>query len=254
MTDPVGGNYRHDICSRMPLHTSLPVRFGIRLKNRLTADRSRVKQDLRPQKRHTSGSFRKPLIPADAHTNGCILRFPDLKPGITRSKEKLLRIRHPIRNMGLSVFSKNRTIRINNGNRIKRRISCPLKKAHRDHHVQLFCHLLKTLHSRILLQRCGKVHIFKIMPLTKIRCLKKLLQKNDIRTLRSRLPHQFFRFCKRCFSVPCAAHLCSRYYNFPHRSSSPFCFFIRSGNPSLYCLSTVISTVSPFLQSLTYYS
>ena len=69
MADPVGSNYRHDICSRMPLHTSLPVRFGIRLKNRLTADSSGVKQDLRAQKRHASGSFREPLIPADSHTS-----------------------------------------------------------------------------------------------------------------------------------------------------------------------------------------
>ena len=77
--------------------------------------------------------------------------------------------------MRLSVFSQNRTIRINDRNRVKSSISGSLKKAHRNHHIQLLCHLLKTFHSRILLQRCGKLHIFKIMSLAEIRRFKKLL-------------------------------------------------------------------------------
>ena len=137
--------------------------------------------------------------------------------------------------MGLSVFSKNCTIRINYRNGIKRSISCLFKKAHRNHNIQFFCHLLKTLHSRILLQCCGKIHIFKIMSLAKIRCLKKLLQKNDIRSFCSCLPYQFFCFRKCRLSVPAARHLRSCYYNFPHNPPSPFCFFIHSNNPLLHC-------------------
>ena len=115
---PIGSNHRHEIGSRMSLHAASPMRHTVTFKNRFGANRRRIKQYLCSHKSHTSGRFRKPLIPAYANPYLAVMGIKYFESGIPRCKIKLFLIIVIIRNMCLPIHPQQCAVRINAGNGI----------------------------------------------------------------------------------------------------------------------------------------
>ena len=191
----------------MSLHTSSPVRHTVSGKNRFTSNSCWIQKDLCAFYCHSSGSLRKPLVPADPNAHFSIGCVKYLKTGISRCEIKFFLIEMVIRDMGLSVNAQNRTVCIDHSNRIKQPVHISFVKTYRDHYLQAGTNSLEITHCRIFHHRCGKLIVIISALLAKILAFKQLRKKDHLRSFCCCLTYQnlcfFYVFCY----ISAAAHL-----------------------------------------------
>src|SRR5690348_14647435 len=123
----------------MPLHDSRPV-FATLDRRRwrgLVSDGRRIEQRFRAHQRHRARRFRKPLVPADAATEGAETRAPNAKSGVTRREVIFFLITWSRRYVRLSIETQHLAVRIKHRQRIEMRVACPFEKAYREYHAKL---------------------------------------------------------------------------------------------------------------------
>ena len=191
----------------MSLHTSSPVRHTVCRKDGFTANGCWIQKDLCAFHCHSSGSLRKPLVPADANTHFSVGCIKYLKTSISRCKIKFFLIKMIIRDMGLPVNSQNGTICIDHGNGIKQPVYISFIKTDWDHYLQAGTNSLEITHCRIFHHRCGKLIVIISALLAKILAFKQLRKKDHLRSFCCCLTYQnlcfFYVFCY----ISAAAHL-----------------------------------------------
>ena len=210
----------------MSLHTSSPVRHTVSGKNRFTSNSCWIQKDLCAFYCHSSGSLRKPLVPADPNAHFSIGCVKYLKTGISRRKIKFFLIEMVIRNMGLSVNAQNRTVCIDHSNRIKQPVHISFVKTYRDHYSKACTDSLEISHCRIFHYRRCKLVIIISALLAEILTFKQLWKKDHLSSFRCCLTYQslcfFYVFCY----ISAAAHLdCGTSY------VSQFSFLLLSLDP-----------------------
>ena len=191
--DAVGCNKRHDVRRRVPLHAAPPVRHGIAVQDRLGADRGRVEQQFRAHQRHAPRGLREPLVPADAHTDFGVCRVPHAETGVAGREIELFLIEMVIRDVGLAVLAEHRTVRVDDGDRVKGRVAHALIIANRQHDPEVARNAAQFLHCRIFLQRSREMVVFVVLFLAEVPVLKQFGQQDDLRALRRRLFHLLYR-------------------------------------------------------------
>ena len=187
----------------MPLHRTSPVSGTVHLQNQFAADGCRIEQKIRPHQSHTSGRFRKPLIPADSNADITISGIPYLESGISRREIKLFLIIMIIRNMRLAI-NPEKFSTIKNGHGVVKHIPVFFKKADRHHNLKLLCHLQKMLYCSIFHNRLCIGIIFIPAFLTEILPFKQFRQKDN---LRIRLSDHFLRMCNILCRITAHFHL-----------------------------------------------
>ena len=210
----------------MSLHTSSPVRHTVCRKDGFTANGRWIQKDFCAFDCHSSGSLRKPLVPADPNAHFSIGCVKYLKTGISRCEIKFFLIEMVIRDMGLSVNAQNRTVCIDHSNRIKQPVYISFIKTDWDHYLQAGANSLEIAHCRIFHHRRGKLIVIISALLAEILTFKQLWKKDHLSSFRCCLTYQslcfFYVFCY----ISAAAHLdCGTSY------VSQFSFLLLSLDP-----------------------
>ena len=111
--DTVGCQNGCHVCGRVTAHHSLPVIFAVQVRLiDLATDGSRVQEHVRSFEDHRAGSFRKPLVPADADTNATVPGFYRFKPGVAGAEIVFFLIDRKVRDMALPVMAGDAAISV----------------------------------------------------------------------------------------------------------------------------------------------
>ena len=174
---------------------------------RLTADGSRIEQQLRAHQGHAARALGEPLIPANTHANPGIAGLPDLEAGVARVEVILLVITGAIRNMTLAVDAEVAAVGINDRDAVEARATGQLEEADRQHHCQLFSQRLKVLDRRVVFNPRGQLQILRVRLLAEVRRFEQLLNQDDLRALGGGLAHQLVSLRNIGLTIPGTTHL-----------------------------------------------
>ena len=151
----------------------------------------------------------------------------------TGAKIEFLLIIVVVRNMGLSIDPKVRSVRIEDRNGVKQTLSVLLIEADRKNDFELLRDLCEVFYSVVFLHRLRKLIIFVLALLAEILALKELREQDDLCAVRRRFSHKFLRICDIHIHVSCAAHLyrCDFYFShfiFPPVGYPFYCPYVLS--------------------------